>query len=108
MVGGAGGWKGGDGGGEGKGRRRRLVGYLCFGKGADLRGREVRGVTREGFGGEGGVEVDIGCVEVVELGICQCSSTGSWPPSLQLRSRCVEVGHSGLNIAASGLRGRGL
>ena len=108
VVGGAGGWKGGDGGGEGKGRRRRLVGYLCFGKGADLRGREVRGVTREGFGGEGGVEVDVGCVELVELGRCQCSLLRNWCSSLQSRSRCVGVGHSGLNIAANGLRDRGL
>lgn len=68
MVGGAGGWEGGDG-GDREGRGGGLVGYLCFGKGADLCGGEVRGVTREGFGGEGGVEVDVGCVEVVELGV---------------------------------------
>ena len=68
MVGGAGGREGGDGGGEGEGRRGGLVGYLCFGKGVDFCGGEVGGVAREGFGGEGGVEVDVGCVEVVELG----------------------------------------
>ena len=65
-------------------------------------------MTREGFGGEGGVEVDVGCVEVVELGLCQCSLVGNWRSSLQLRSRCEGVGHSARSIAASGLRDRGL
>ncbi len=35
----------------------------------DFCGGEVGGVARGGFGGEGGVEVDVGCVEVVELGV---------------------------------------
>lgn len=65
-------------------------------------------MTRKSFRGEGGVEVDVGCVEVVELEGCQCSLFGNWRSSLQSRSHCVGVGHSGLSIAASGLRGRGL
>ena len=34
----------------------------------DFRGGEVGGVSREGFRGEGGVEVNVGRVELVELG----------------------------------------
>lgn len=35
----------------------------------DFCGGEVGGVPREGFGGEGGVEVDVGRVEGIELGV---------------------------------------
>ena len=69
MVGGAGGREGGDGGGEREGCCGGLVGYLGFGQGVEFCGGEVGGVAREGFGGERGVEVDVGCVKVVELGV---------------------------------------
>ena len=45
----------------------------------DFGGRQVGGVSRKGFGGEGGVEVNVGRVELVELGgvSVRCLGTGA-------------------------------